>query len=168
MSNLEKHAEEEMRRAGLYDADSDYGGMIPEAVMKMVRALASEGHSGGSHALTMQIFNRVANFKTLTPITNDPTEWVNVADARQPDGETKPIFQNRRDCSLFSNDGGKTYYSVNDKDRTLKTAAQEKPCEGIKNGLRCSPCVNIGRDCIQHQSHCHVGVGYTCSCNPNG
>lgn len=125
MSNLIRHAEEEMRRAGLYDKDSDYGGMIPEAVMKLVRALASEGHSGGSHAITMAIFNQVANFKTLTPITSDPTEWNNVADERQPGGGKKPIFQNRRDPAMFSNDGGKTYYSVDDKDRKIKIADEK-------------------------------------------
>ena len=119
MSNLEKHAEYEMRRAGLYDEDADYGGMIPEAVMKLVRALASEGHSGGSHALTMEIFNRVANFRTLTPITDDPEEWGTVEGA---------MWQNRRDSSFFSTDGGKTCYSVNDKDRVVKpTAPAVKP-----------------------------------------
>ena len=124
MSNLEKHAEYEMRRAGLYSEDSDYGGMIPEAVMKMVKVLADEGHSGGSHALTMQIFNRVANFKTLTPITNDPEEWMNVSEYNGPDHPA--IWQNRRESSNFSNDGGKTYYNIDEKDRPLKTAQAAK------------------------------------------
>lgn len=114
MSNLEKHAEREMRRAGLYDADSDYGGMIPEAVMKLVRVHAAEGHSGGSHNLVMQIFNRVANFKTLTPITNSPDEWHEVG---------TDIWQNTRDSSFFSTDGGKTGYSIDDKERSIKTFA---------------------------------------------
>lgn len=26
-------------------------------------------------------------------------------------------------------------------------ASQEKPCEGIKNGLRCSPCLSAGKEC---------------------
>lgn len=119
-SRLIAHAEAEMRRAGLYDADSDYAGMIPEAVMKLVRVHASEGHSGFSHGLTLQVFNRVVNFKTLTPITDDPAEWMDVNDGRGPD---KPVWQNCRDSALFSNDGGKTYYSVDDKDRALKTSA---------------------------------------------
>ena len=124
MSNLIAHAEEEMRRAGLYDADADYGGMIPEAVMKLVRALASDGHSGGSHGITMAIFNQVANFKTLTPITNDPTEWVNVSEYCGND--SKPVWQNRRDGTNFSNDGGKTYYNIDEKGRPIKTAPERK------------------------------------------
>lgn len=122
MSNLIRHAEDEMMRAGLYDKDSDYGGMIPEAVMKLVRALASEGHSGGSHALTMQIFNRVANYHTLSPLTNDPAEWMEVSDMCPV--EQRPVFQSRRDPSFFSNDGGKTGYSINDEKREVKTMSE--------------------------------------------
>lgn len=113
MSNLVKHAEEEMRRAGLYDKYSDYGDLIPRAVMALVETHAAQRHSGGSHGLALDIFNRVVNFKTLTPITNDPTEWVDVAHYAGPKGE--PLWQNRRDCRLFSHDGGKTHWNVDDK-----------------------------------------------------
>ena len=34
MSNLVKHAERELRKAGLFDQDSDYNGMIAEAIAK--------------------------------------------------------------------------------------------------------------------------------------
>ena len=125
MSNLEAHAEREMRRAGLYEAEADYGGMIPEAVMKLIRALASDGHSGGSHALVMKIFNRVANFHTLTPLTDSPDEWRVVGDK---------MWQNTRDSSFFSEDAGKTCYSVEDEqqvsrptDRARKEAAPSLP-----------------------------------------
>lgn len=115
MSNLEKHAEEELRRAGLFDKDSDYGGMLAEAVMKLIRVHAAEGHSEFSHAQTLRIFNRVVNCKTLTPVTDDPAEWCNVSEHGSPDG--KPLWQNRRTPSLFSNDGGKTYYDIDEKMR---------------------------------------------------
>ena len=123
-SNLETHAENEMRLAGLYDKDSDYGGMIPDAVMKMVRAHSEEGHSGGSHSLVMAIFNKVINFQNLTPITNDPQEWMDVADYAGP--QNPAVWQSRRNPSLFSNDSGKTYYSIDDEKRELKTAVEKK------------------------------------------
>jgi hypothetical protein len=110
MSNLVEHAEREMKLAGLYDKDADYGGMIPEAVMALVRVHAEQGHSGMSHGLTMQIFNRVINFKTLTPITSNPDDWNDVAAA-----SGKPMWQNLRQPSIFSEDGGKTWYDINDK-----------------------------------------------------
>jgi len=123
--NLIEHAEREMRIAGLYDADSDYAGMIPEAVMKMIRPFAEEGHSGMSASLTLEIFNRLARYKTLTAPTCDPSEWMEVSDMCSV--EQRPVFQSKRDPSLFSNDGGKTYYSVDDKERTIKNSSPTKP-----------------------------------------
>jgi hypothetical protein len=108
MSNLEKHAEEEMRRAGLYDKDADYGGVIPEAVMKLVKTHAAEGHSGASHSLVLGIFIDVVNFRPLTPLTADPAEWIKV----DPDHYQPGTWQNRRLGSAFSRDGGQTHYDI--------------------------------------------------------
>lgn len=109
MSNLKSHAEFELRRAGLFDRDSDYGGMIGPAVMKMIEVFREEGHSGFSATLTLDIFNRLANFKALTPITSNPDEWTDVSEMSGPSG---PKWQNKRQSSCFSNDGGKTYYDI--------------------------------------------------------
>ena len=113
-SNLVMHAEHELRRAGMFDKNADYGGMIAEAVMKLVKTRAKEGHSGMSHSWTLQVFNLVANYKTLTPITNLPGEWSEVGKDMMPDGD-KTCWQNRRRSSLFSHDGGKTYYDIDEK-----------------------------------------------------
>lgn len=113
MSNLVKHAEYELRKAGLFDKDSDYGGNLAVAVMSLVKAHAEYGHSGGSHGAVMEIFNRVANFKTLTPITSNPEEWMQVADEMLPNGDG-PMWQNKRQSSAFSQDGGKTWYDIAD------------------------------------------------------
>lgn len=119
MSNLVAHAKEELTRAGLFSEDSDYGGMLGRAILKMVEVFASEGHSGMSANIALAAFNRVARFQTLTPITNDPAEWRNVSDYGGPDD--KPIWQNRRDSTYFSNDGGQTGYSIDDTNREVKT-----------------------------------------------
>jgi len=121
MSNLELHAERELRLAGLFDKDSDYNGMIGEAVMKLIRAFAGDGHSGHSAMLTLQVFERVARFKTLTPVTSDPDEWEHVDEER---AGHPGVWQNKRQSSCFSNDGGKTYYDIDaDDNRTLREAA---------------------------------------------
>lgn len=114
MSNLVRHAEQELRFAGLYGKDSDYDGMIAEAVMKLVKVHAEEGHSGMSHSLTLEVFNRVVRFKTLTPITNLNDEWMKVGKDMMPEG-AKTCWQNKRTSSLFSHDGGKTYYDLDEK-----------------------------------------------------
>lgn len=119
---LVEHAEREMKLAGLYDEDSDYGGMIPPAVLALVRPHSDEGHSGFSHGLTLQVFNRVINFKTLTPITSDPEEWVD----RSLVGSGNPRWQNRRDPSYFSNDGGKTWYCIHGEPPKETTNPEEE------------------------------------------
>lgn len=119
MGNLEKHAKFELERAGLFDKDSDYNGMLGEATMRLIKVFASEGHSGFSASLAVQLFQTLAQYKTLTPITDDPEEWMNVNE------HLEGTWQNKRDPSLFSEDGGKTYYSVedkNDKDRVYMTS----------------------------------------------
>ena len=122
MSKLVSHAEFEMKRVGLDKPDSDYDGMLYDAVLRLVKCFADDGHSGFSAMQTLKIFMRVAQFKTLSPITNDPSEWSDVSDMGGPDG--KPVFQNRRDSACFSNDGGKTYYSVDDEKREVKVAQE--------------------------------------------
>lgn len=113
MSNLVKHAENEMKLAGLYDKDADYAGMIPEAVMALVKAHSEQEHSGGSHWLTLQIFNKVINFKTLIPIGSTQDEWF------KHDYQTagKDCWQNTRQSSVFSQDGGKTWYDIDDPEK---------------------------------------------------
>lgn len=124
-SNLANHAIDELQRAGLYDADSDYGGMIGQAVQALVELFASQGHSGMSAHIVLDVFNRVARFKTLTPITSDPSEWMDVADM-MPNGDP-PLWQNKRQSSCFSNDGGRTYYDIDAGDnRAIRTSEAPK------------------------------------------
>lgn len=100
-SNYLSYGESEMKRAGLYDGDADYGGLIPTAVTRMLRIYAIEGHSGGSHGMVQSIFTRISSFRPLTPLTGDDDEWMEVGPNQ---------FQNRR-CSTIFKDGkdGKAY-----------------------------------------------------------
>ena len=105
MSNLIKHAKSELTKAGLFKKKSDYEGMIGPAVMQLVRVFSKQGHSGFSAGLVRQIFVRVSSFKTLTPLTDDPKEWMLV-------GRKPKTWQSRRMSSCFSEDKGKTYNDI--------------------------------------------------------
>lgn len=52
--------------AGWFKKDSDYGGMIGEAVKKLLIEHQKEGHSGFSHQLAVYLFNKVALDQPLT------------------------------------------------------------------------------------------------------
>jgi hypothetical protein len=97
MSNLVNFAESEMKRAGLFDKDADYGGMLADGVMRLVKTFAEEGHSGGSAHMTMAIFEKVARFHPLTPLTGADDEWMDVSEM-----SGTPMWQNCRCSSVFT------------------------------------------------------------------
>lgn len=99
MSNLEDFAKDELTRAGLFSKDSDYGGMMGDAVMKLIKVFSEEGHSGFSAGMAVNIFERVARFEPLTPLTGADDEWVEVGEG---------TFQNKR-CSHVFKENGEAY-----------------------------------------------------------
>lgn len=103
---LTDHARAELNRAGLFDEDSDYDGMLGQAVMELVTTFAAQGHSGFSAHQTIALFRLVASFEPLTPITSDPSEWMHVA------SDPEPCWQNVRRSTSFSRDGGQTWYDI--------------------------------------------------------
>ncbi len=125
--SLIDYAKDELNRAGLFDKDSDYDGMIAEAVMELITVLSKQGHSGGSHYVTMEVFNRVANYKPLKPLTNNPDEWRKCLSEHVSKGTR--LWQSRRNSEIFSTDGGKTAYKWCD-------------CDSKKHCMKCN---NIGQ-----------------------
>lgn len=106
MSSLVEYAEQELTRAGLFEKDADYAGAVGPAVLELVRVFAKQGHSGMSAAYVRQIFDTVAQFKPLSPLTSDPSEWMEI---------THGLWQNRRRSSTFSRDYGNTWHDIDDE-----------------------------------------------------
>ena len=111
-NNFVAWAREEIQRAGLFDEDSDYEGMLGRELMKMVETFSAARHSGFSASLTVHLFSLIAAHKPLTPITNAEDEWMHIDKSMV--GESN-LWQSRRQPSLFSYDGGKTYYDLDEK-----------------------------------------------------
>lgn len=111
--DLADYARRELEIAGLFDEDSDYEGMIGEAVMQLVEMFASQGHSGCSADITRSIFDRLASFKPLTELTNDPAEWNEIAHEMVSEADL-PLYQSARSPTCFSRDGGKTYWNIDE------------------------------------------------------
>ena len=99
MSNLVNHTRFELKKAGLYDEDSDYGGMLGKAVEELIEAFAKQGHSGFSAGMAVSLFEKLARFEPITPLTGEPDEWNEVGD---------DLLQNRR-CSRVFKEKGKAY-----------------------------------------------------------
>jgi hypothetical protein len=108
-SNLTDHAFEELKRAGLFDKDSDYSGELGKNVLALVELFSKQGHSGFSAAMARELFNKLSDFKVLTPISGNPSEWNDVSEF-----VGRHCWQSKRDPSLFSEDDGQNWYSINE------------------------------------------------------
>lgn len=108
--SLTEHAERELREAGLFDKGSDYDGMLGEGVMELVRVFAAQGHSGYSAGATIALFKQVASYNLLNPLKN-PMIAGEYLDHTDTSGGV-PTFQSTRKSSVFSEDGGKTWYDI--------------------------------------------------------
>lgn len=99
---LVDYAKRELKAAGLFDEDSDYGGMLGDAVLELVEVHSKQGHSGCSNSMAISIFSKVANFQPLSPLTFNEGEWNDVG----------RCFQNNRNSAVFK-DGkeGKPIYN---------------------------------------------------------
>ena len=115
-----EHAERELGLAGMYDYKvdgdemlGDYNKMVADAVMELIEIFAKQGHSGFSAGMARELFNELANYKALTPLTDDPDEWNDVSDIG---GIDYLMWQNKRDSMNFSKDGGETWVHLDDED----------------------------------------------------
>lgn len=104
MSNLVDHFRRELE---LIDEEPE----IIKMYLKVARAFVSFGHSGGSASVAIPTINELLQFKNLSPLTDDPNEWVE-HDESVAGSEWK--WQSKRNFEAFSKNGGKTYYLLSE------------------------------------------------------
>lgn len=107
MSNLLDHAKRELELAGIEED-------VRPSLLIAVAAFSSYGHSGGSAAICTSILTDLLQYKNLTPLTDSPSEWMNVAEM----SGTK-LWQNIRNSECFSTDGGRTYWVLSEERRWI-------------------------------------------------
>lgn len=123
-----RHAEHELRLAGLFDQNNNES--IAEPVMELVRVLARQDESV-DRATTVEAFARVANYKALTPLTDHPEEWTEITPDMRPYGKKVSIWRSMRQPTCFSNDGGKTYYDIHEPEvKGYPKSSEHRPLHG--------------------------------------
>ena len=122
MSRILEHAEQELKYAGMNigeegcnpknpkDPMDGYVNACAKNAMELLEVFVKAGHSGMSAEITLNIFNKLARQENLTPLTNNPEEWMEVSF----DDKNKS-YQSKRNCSCFSDDGLKTYHNINEQ-----------------------------------------------------
>ncbi|MBI0293307.1 hypothetical protein JBE04_02030 [Streptomyces sp. PRKS01-29] len=103
-SPLVAHARRELDLIG----EDDW---VTDGLCKVVAAFAEMGHSGFSAACCTAYLDKLLRYQPLSPITDDPAEWMDRAE--EMGGE--PFWQNVRDSRAMSTDGGKTYTLVDEE-----------------------------------------------------
>lgn len=124
-SNLVTYARRELQLAGLFDKDADYDGEVAKDVLKLIEIFAGQGHAEGSALQTIALFSKLAQFKPLTPLGN-PKQTGDYHDVSDLSGDKEgTILQSTRDPSVFSKDGGATWYDLDDDKREIGVAAEQ-------------------------------------------
>lgn len=104
-SNLVLHARRELELLGSQPE-------IDEHVMQIVEIFSRAGHSGSSAYYTIELISRLLSYQNLTPLTDNPDEWE--CHDEGVSGVPGGLWQNKRNGEAFSNDGGVTYYLLNE------------------------------------------------------
>lgn len=105
-SNLIKHAERELALAGISTSKDDFSKKITADVLELMRVFSAQDHTHDSAEMVRNIFLQLASWEVITPITDDPYEWVDVTEEM---GSKETVHQNLRGPAHFSRDGGKTW-----------------------------------------------------------
>lgn len=94
MSALIDHARVELEYA-FGDSRDEMDVMMQACLLSLIGCFAGQEHSGASAAMAISMFERLARFKPLTPLTGDDGEWIELQPA---------LWQNRRCSSVFKTD----------------------------------------------------------------
>lgn len=104
MNNYEAHAWKEFRAAGWIDENNNFKDnmqdMICRHVIKLLNVFYGEGHSGSSAHYAIDLFEKLAKFQPIAPLTGGDGEWMQVGN---------DMWQNLRCSNVFKNDAGEAY-----------------------------------------------------------
>ena len=96
MTEYHEHLDREWDILGWPKDGDDPQAWIYQHLCELLHAFAGKGHSGTSAPYTLDLFQKAAHFKPLSPLTGAPEEWVEVGSG---------VFQNRRCSHVFKEDG---------------------------------------------------------------
>lgn len=101
--NLVHHALTELRATGNFDGDR-MSALAAHGAIDLLRVFSEQGHSGFSASFMRHLFDKLAAYKPLGPLTGADSEW---SDVGELSGE--PMWQNRRCSHVFKAGDGRAY-----------------------------------------------------------
>jgi hypothetical protein len=99
--SLLSYAENELDIIGMKEDSSDeMNAIMRKHILHMVKEFSDEGHSGFSGRYALNVLTKLLEFKPLTPLTGEDSEWNLVGDGH---------WQNKRCSSVFKGVDGSCY-----------------------------------------------------------
>ena len=96
-------AKRELDLAGYKASDDpdDVNNWMRNDVLKLLEMFVEQGHSGFSAKYAIKLFETLANWKPLSPLTGEPDEWTEVS---------ADVWQNKRASNIFKGEDGRAYW----------------------------------------------------------
>ncbi len=110
MSNYKTHAQREFHAAGWLNDDGSFKDEMQETicthVMKLLEVFSEEGHSGSSAPYAVNLFEKLALFEPLVPLTGEDWEWNDVGNGTLQNNRCSHVFKqaNRFDGQAYDID----------------------------------------------------------------
>lgn len=104
MSNMLKWTEAELKLAG-YDINDPEDGpnrWLAEGTLELLKVFAEQGHSGMSAPYAIALFEKLASWKPIAPLTGEDDEWAEAYD-------NAGTQQNKRNGAVFRDADGQAY-----------------------------------------------------------
>lgn len=97
-------AKRELDLAGYKESGDpdDINNWMRNDVLKLLEMFCEQGHSGFSANYAIQLFQTLANWKPLSPLTGADDEWNEIGEG---------MWQNKRASSVFKGEDGRAYWS---------------------------------------------------------
>lgn len=112
MNSIE-FAQKELEAAGFFDNDEIYEGLIGDAVMTLIKTFNAQQHSGFSAMIAINLFDRLAKHKPLTPLTGEDWEWEKMNLGTDEDGDNQTYINIR--CPFIIKDSDGMVYNTEGK-----------------------------------------------------
>jgi hypothetical protein len=103
MSNMTEWAKEELRLAG-YDINDPEDGpdkWLAEGTLELLEVFSNQGHSGMSAPYAVALFEKLAMWKPIAPLTGADDEWNEVGEG---------FWQNKRNSTVFKKEDEQAYW----------------------------------------------------------
>ena len=115
--SLLTHAEKEFELAGWKnDEKESMQEMVMDNIRELLEVFSNQGHSGSSAPYVLNLFNKLARFEIITPLTGNDDEWSEVSEGLWQNKRDGRVFKDKDsawfiDGKCFSDDGGKTFWT---------------------------------------------------------